>query len=140
MGRVGFIMAFVATILLLPIALTGLSPGLTSAANNLIGHGHWQSAVYAFWDSTVSVGMCLGIIVLFRRFLAQPGRLGSFLSQHSFTVYIIHAPIIVFLAVALKGINFEHLLKFCLAAVIGVPLCFVAAYLVRKIPAASKIL
>jgi glucan biosynthesis protein C len=139
-GRVGFILAIAATVLLLPIALTGLSPGLTSAANNLVGNGHWQSAVYALWDSTVSVGMCLGLITLFRRFLNQPGKLGSFLSQHSFTVYIIHAPIIVFLAVVLKGIDFEHLLKFGLAAAIGVPLCFAVAYLVRKIPGASRIL
>jgi glucan biosynthesis protein C len=92
------------------------------------------------WDSTVSVGLCLGVIVLFRRFLNLPGQLGSYMSRHSYTVYIIHAPIIVFLAVLLKGINLEHLLKFGLAAVIGVPLCFSISYLVRKIPLASRIL
>ncbi len=139
-GRVGLITALAATVLLLPIAIAGLSPGLTAAANNLVGNGHWQSAVYALWDSTVSVGICLGLITFFRRFLDQPGRLGGFLSQHSFTVYIIHAPVIVFLALLLRGFNLEHLLKFGLAAVIGVPLCFAIAYLVRKIPLASRIL
>jgi glucan biosynthesis protein C len=139
-GRSGLITALVATVLLLPVALTGLSPELNATANNIVGNGHWQSAVYALWDSTVSVGMCLGMITLFRRLLDRSGRLGSFLSKHSFTVYIVHAPIIVFLAVLLKGIQIEHLLKFGMAAVIGVPLCFSIAYLVRKIPLASKIL
>jgi glucan biosynthesis protein C len=134
-GRAGLISAAAATVVLLPIALTGLSPGL-AAANNIVGRGHWQSAVYALWDSTVSVGMCLGLITLFRRFLDRPGRLGRFLSRHGFTVYVIHAPIIVFLAVLLKGLQLEHLLKFGLAALIGVPLCFGVAYLVRKIPVA----
>ena len=84
--------------------------------------------------------MCLGLIVLFRRFFDQPGRLGGFLSQHAFTVYVIHIPIIVFLALALRGIHPEQLLKFGLAAIIGVPLCFAVAYLVRRIPLAARIL
>ena len=84
--------------------------------------------------------MSLGLITLFRRYFDRQGRLGRFLSQHAFTVYIIHAPVIVFLAIALRGIHPEQLLKFGLAAVFGVPLCFAVAYLVRKIPYATRIL
>jgi glucan biosynthesis protein C len=139
-GKFGLIIAIAATMLLLPIALTGLSPRLTAAANNIVGNGHWQSAVYALWDSTMSVGMCLGLITLFRRFLDRTGRLGGFLSRHNFAVYVIHAPTIVLLAVLLKGVELEHLLKFGLAAAIGVPFCYGIAFLVRKIPFASRIL
>jgi glucan biosynthesis protein C len=131
MGKVGLVTALAATVLLLPIALTGLAPRLTAAANNIVGRGSWQSAVYALWDSIVAVGMCLGVITLFRRFLDGTARLGGFLSRHNFVVYIVHAPIIVLVAI---------LLKFGLAAAIGVPLCFGVAYLVRKIPFASRIL
>jgi glucan biosynthesis protein C len=77
--------------------------------------------------------MCLGLITLFRRFFDSLGLLGRFLYKHAFTVYIIHIPIIVFLALALRGVHIEQLLKFGLAAIIGVPLCFAVAYLVRKI-------
>jgi glucan biosynthesis protein C len=138
-GKTGFIVAVVATIVLLPIAVTGLTPGLT-AVLNMLGNGHWQSAIYAMWDSTVSVGLCLGVIVFFRRFLNLPRRLGSYMARHSYAVYIIHAPIIVFLAVLLKGVNLEHLVKFGLVAVIAVPLCFSVAYLIRRIPRATRIL
>ncbi len=132
MGTTGFVVAGVSTIVLFPLALLG--------GAGFLGHGTWPSAVYALWDSTFSVGMCLGLITLFRRFFNRSGKLGRFLSRHAYTVFIIHVPIIVLLALALRGIHPEALLKFALAALIGVPLCFALAFLVRKIPFASRIL
>ena len=142
MGLVGFVTALVMGVLLFPLAFSGrlLSLEITPALANFTGNGQWQSAVYALWDSTFAVGMCLGVITLFRHFFNGQGRFGRFLSQHSYTVYVIHIPIVVFLAVALRGISFDPLLKFGMAAIIGVPLCFVVAYLVRKIPLMSRIL
>jgi len=129
MGKRGFWLALLATLILFPVA----------SSSSILGNGTWQSGVYALWDSAFSVGMCLFLITLFRRFFDSPGRLGKLLSQHAFTVYVIHAPIIVLLALALRSLHIEQLLKFGLAAMIGVPLCFFAAYLVRKIPLADKI-
>jgi len=142
MGLVGFVTALVAGVLLFPLAFSGhlFSLELTPAETNFTGNGQWQSAVYALWDSTSAVGMCLGVITLFRHFFNGQERLGRFLSQHSYTVYIIHIPTVVFLAVALRGIDLEPLLKFGMAAVIAVPTCFAVAYIVRKIPLASRIL
>lgn len=142
MGVVGFGIALVAGIMLFPLAFSGhlLSLELTPALTNFTGNGQWQSAVYTLWDSTFAVGMYLGMITLFRNFFNGQGRFGRFLSQHTYTVYVIHIPIVVFLALSLRGISFEPLLKFGMAAIIGVPLCFVVAYLVRKIPLLSRIL
>lgn len=142
MGVVGFGIALVAGIMLFPLAFSGhlLSLELTPALTNFTGNGQWQSAVYTLWDSTFAVGMYLGMITLFRHFFNGQGRFGRFLSQHTYTVYVIHIPIVVFLALSLRGISFEPLLKFGMAAIIGVPLCFVVAYLVRKIPLLSRIL
>ena len=130
MGKRGFWLALVGTLLFFPIALSSQSA---------VGNGTWQSGGYALWDLTFAVGMCLFLITLFRRFFNSPGRLGKLLSPQAFTVYVIHIPIIVFLALALHSLHIEQLLKFGLAAMIGVPLCFLAAYLVRKIPLADKI-
>jgi surface polysaccharide O-acyltransferase-like enzyme len=84
--------------------------------------------------------MCLGLITFFRHYTPRQTRFGRFLSQQAFTVYIIHIPIIVLLALAIRGIHLESLLKFALAALIGVPLCLVLAFLVRKIPFVTRIL
>jgi glucan biosynthesis protein C len=142
MGVVGFVIAVVAGVFLFPLAFSGhlFSLELTPALANSLGNGHWQSAVYTLWDSTFAVGICLGVITLFRCFFDGQDRFGRFLSQHSYTVYVIHIPIVVFLGVALKGIELENFLKFGMAAVIAVPTCFAVAYIVRKIPLASRIL
>ncbi len=135
MGRTGFVVALVATVVLFPLAVLSSRAGAV-----FVGQGSWQSAVYAFWDSTFSVGMCLGLLTLFRHFFNRQNRFGRFLSQQAYTVYIIHIPIIVELSLALRGIHPESLLKFALVALIGVPLCSTLAFLVRKIPFASRIL
>jgi glucan biosynthesis protein C len=132
MGKVGFGAAMGATLVLMPLAFTGKT--------NFLGGGYWQSAAYALWDSTFAVGICLALTTLFRRFFSRQGRLGRLLAPSAFTVYIIHCPVIVLLALALRGIQLEHLLKFGLAALLGVPLCFVLAILIRKIPFASRVL
>jgi glucan biosynthesis protein C len=141
MGVVVFLTAVVATVLLFPLALSGrlFSLEVTEAAG-FVGNGTWQSAVYTLWDSIFAVGLCLAAITFFRRFFDGESRLGRFLSQHSYTVYIFHIPIVVFIAVALKGIELAALLKFGMVAVIAVPACFAAAYLVREIPGVSRIL
>jgi glucan biosynthesis protein C len=133
MGKVGLAMALGASLILFPLAL------LTGGAN-FLGGGHWQSAAYALWDSTLAVGWSLALITFFRARLNRTGWLGTLLSRHSYTVFITHAPLITFLAIALRNLQLEHLLKFGLVAIIAVPLCFAVAFLVRKIPLAARIL
>lgn len=142
MGVVGLVTAVVAGVLLFPLAFSGhlFSLELTPAFDNAMGNGHWRSAVYALFDSIFAVGMVLGLITLFRHFFNGQGRFGRFLSQHGYAVYVIHIPIVVVVAFALGGIELEPLLKFGMAAVIMVPTCFAVAYVVRKIPLASRVL
>jgi hypothetical protein len=142
MGLVGFVTALVVGVLLFPLAFSGhlFSLELTPGLNNSLGNGHWQSAVYTLWDSTFAVGICLSAIALFRSFFGVQRRFGRFLSQHSYTVYIIHIPIIVLLAVTLRRIDLEPLLKFGVAGTIAVPTCFAVAFMFRKIPLVSRIL
>jgi glucan biosynthesis protein C len=132
MGKVGFGAALGATVVLMPLAFSGKT--------NFLGGGYWQSAAYALWDSTFAVGVCLALTTFFRRFFCRQGQLRRLLSRSAFTVYIIHCPVIVLLALALRGVELEHLLKFGLAALLGVPLCFALAYLILRLPFASRVL
>jgi Acyltransferase family len=141
MGVVGIVTAVVVTAFLFPLALSGrLFSFVVAEPVGFVGNGHWQSAVYVLWDSIFAVGLCLGAISLFRRFFNGQGRLGSFLSQHSYAVYFIHTPIVVFAAIALKGLQIAPMLKFGLVAVIAVPACFAAAFILRRMPFAARIL
>ncbi len=142
MGKVGFVTALVATLLLFPIAILGMLGGTMG----FLGNGSWPSAVYALWDSIFAVGLCLGAITFFRRYFNGKSRLGSFLSQQSYAVYVIHSPIIIilaysfYLALASWGIDLGPILKFSLAAVIIIPICFASAWAIRKIPGVSRVL
>ena len=141
MGLAGFVAAIAATVLLFPLAISGQMFSVEAAESaHFAGNGHWQSAVYALWDSTTAVGLCLGFIVLFRHVFDGQGRVGGFLSRHGYAVYLIHSPIIVYLAFSLRGLDLAALPKLGVAAVVVIPACFVAAYLLRKLPLASKVL
>jgi glucan biosynthesis protein C len=140
MGKVGFITAVVATLLLFPLPILGILGGTM----RFLGNGSWTSAVYALWDTTFAVGLCLASITFFRRYLNGKSNFGNFLSQQSYAVYVIHSPIIVVLAYGfyLVSASWEigYLVKFVVASLVVVPVCFIVAYLLRKIPGVSKVL
>jgi len=142
MGKIAFVTAVVATLLLFPIPILGMLGGTM----RFLGNGSWPSAVYALWDSIFAVSLCLAAITFFRRYFNEKSKLGSFLSQQSYAVYVIHSPIIVVLAYAFYvmlsslAIDLGPLLKFILASVIIVPICFAAAWALRKIPGVSRVL
>lgn len=142
MGAVGFVLAIAAAVVLFPLAFSGqwFSLELTEALDNAMGAGHWQSAVYALWDSTFAVGLTLASLTLFRSLFNGQGRLGRFLAAHGYTVYIIHIPIVVFLTYALRDVALGSLPKTVLAAAIIVPVCYAVAYVVRKLPLADRVL
>jgi len=141
MGKVGFVTAVVATLLLFPIPILGMLGG----SMRFPGNGSWSSAVYALWDSIFAISLCLAAITFFRRYFNEKSRLGSFLSQQSYAVYVIHSPILVvltygfYLAFSSWGIDLGPLLKFTLASVIMVPICLAVAYIIRKIPGVSRV-
>ncbi|MFN2151843.1 MAG: acyltransferase family protein, partial [Anaerolineales bacterium] len=142
MGLVGFIAAIIAGIILFPLAFSGemFSLELSDALDIAFGNGTWQSAVYTLWDSIFAVGISLGLLTFFRRFANRSNWFGTFLAQNSYTVYLIHIPLIVFIAYGMRNIMVGSLPKFGLASLVIVPVCFIAAAAIRKIPGVSRVL
>jgi glucan biosynthesis protein C len=138
MGKRWLVIAIVLVLLFVPMALAG--GALELGTEPFKGGWHWQALAYAMWESFVCVGMCIGLTYLFRRYGNQQGRVAKFLSPNAYTAYIIHAPIIVFTALALRNVEVYPLLKFGLAALIALPLCFMLSNLIRKLPYADRVL
>jgi peptidoglycan/LPS O-acetylase OafA/YrhL len=80
------------------------------------------------------------MITFFRRFANRGNWFGSLLAQQSYAVYIIHIPIVVFIAYGMRGITVNPIVKFGLASLVIVPVCFAVAVFLRKIPGVSKVL
>ncbi|RKS08439.1 fucose 4-O-acetylase-like acetyltransferase [Nocardiopsis sp. Huas11] len=133
-GRIGFATAAVAAAAIVLLAIG------SSGGTEFLGHGTWQSLVMTTCESALAVGIVLGLVVLFRERLDSPGRLRRFLSEHAFTVYLIHPVVLVALGHALSGVQAPAVAKFALLAVLAVPLCWALAAPVRALPGARKVL
>jgi len=104
------------------------------------GGWHWQALFWAIMSSFLMVGFSIGVLYLFRRYANRAGALSRWLVANAYAAYIIHAPLTVIVALALRGLDFQPLLKFALAALICLPLCFGLSSLIRKLPYTEQVL
>ncbi|TWF75301.1 fucose 4-O-acetylase-like acetyltransferase [Pseudonocardia hierapolitana] len=131
-GRVGFATATVAAVAIVLV--------LVSDGDAILGHGTLPSLLMASCEQALAVGLTLGLLVLFRERLDHQGRRRRFLSAHAYTVYLIHPLVLVALGHALSGGQAPAVAKFVLLAVLAVPLCWMAAFPLRALPGARKVL
>jgi glucan biosynthesis protein C len=138
-GKLWFGIALFFILVLFPnvFLVGGALEGDTSV---FMGGLHWQALAFAIWEQFVGIGIIIALLVLFREKLDHQGRLAKEMSDSAYAVYFIHAPVLVFLALALRGFTLHSLLKFLLVAPVAVALCFVLAYLLRKLPGVRRIL
>ncbi|MFC1485595.1 acyltransferase family protein [Candidatus Latescibacterota bacterium] len=131
-------MVTVLLIVLCPIVL--LLGGAAEDSTIIMGGISWQALFYAVWEQFICIGMIAGLSVLFRKVLNHQGSVLRAMSKSAYTVYIIHAPVIVFLGLALRNIELYPPVKFLLVAPVAVSLGFFLSNVIRKLPLARKIL
>lgn len=113
----------------------------THSESKLSGGLSWQSAVFSFWESFFCVGVCLGLIVIFREKFNHQGKLAKWLSGNSFSVYLFHPPLLIAITLALREFEAPKLIKFLSATFLGVVVTYLASSLVfRHIPLLKRIL
>ena len=132
-GWFGLTQALIATVAVVPVAMWARSAFAASTRT-------WGQILYATWDSLFAVGVIVALLVLFRQKLNRQGTLASVMSQHAYTVYIIHPLVLVGLGYALRWLHAIAIVKFTVIAVLGIPLCWASAYLVRALPHAKRVL
>ncbi|MEU9836570.1 acyltransferase family protein [Streptosporangium sp. NPDC048047] len=125
-GRYGFVAAGVSSATLLPSAL--MTSGMPS------------SALMALWESVFAIGMIAGLTALFKKRFDRQGPRARFLSDHAFTVYIVHPLVLVGLGWALRPLPAIAVVKFAVMLALALPLCWGLAYLVRRLPGAKRVL
>jgi glucan biosynthesis protein C len=122
------------------IVLFAAFPALSDDPTRFFGGFYWQALIYALWEQFLCVAVIITLTVLFRKKFNNQGRLSKEMSASAYTVYVFHAPIIVFLAVSLQGIVLNPLLKFILVAPLAVGVCFILSNYIRQIPVVKNIL
>jgi glucan biosynthesis protein C len=106
----------------------------------LAGGLHWQAFTLATWEQLTCVAIIVALTVLFRERYNSQGMLAKAMSESAYTVYIVHAPVIIFLALGLREVQLPLLLKWVFVSGLAVPLCFTFSYYFRRLPIMQKIL
>ncbi len=105
------------------------------------GRWHWQAAAFDVWESFVCVGLCLGLLVLYREKYNRQGTVAKFLSKNAFSVYVFHPPVVIGAALILHGASWPPLVKFLLVTFSGISITYAASAAVfRKLPGLRAIL
>jgi hypothetical protein len=130
-GVIGGIVAGGMTVLMAPILAISLS--------QMSQPGSWQSAIYALWEQGFAIGFGLATLVFFRRFVNHQAAFAAELSRAAFPAYVVHAPVITGVAIALQPLGLPIMIGFVLAAVVGIPLTFAIAVAVRRLPGLRRI-
>lgn len=116
-------------------ALEGKDPSV------FMGGAHWQAAAYALWEQIAAVAFSLTLLRFFKRRLGEPGPALRTLSANAYTVYCLHAPVLVWLAHVGRGIDLPPALKFLTLLCAGATACWLASDLVfRRLLALRRIL
>ncbi len=109
---------------------TQFSGGLTFAS--LIG---------SFWEAFMGVSICIALLALFKKRFNSDSPVTKTFARDTFTVYLIHIPIVVFLQYSLIGIAVDSLIKFMIVGSIGVLLSFAFSHcILRRMPYAKYII
>ena len=139
MGKLWLVVAVIFIFILFPAMF--VSGGAASGdITPFTGGLHWQCFALAVWEQFTGVAMIIALLFLFRKRFNRQGNISKAMSASAYTAYIIHAPVVVLVAIAIRNVNLYPLLKFVFATLIAVPLCFALANVIRKLPPARRIL
>ena len=125
-----------------PIALlTLLAVGMPHAPKgDFFGGLHWPSLGLSVWEQLTGLGLALGALTLFSRKLATDTSVWRWLGDRSFGVYVLHAPVLVALAMLFRHLPYHLYGLVALLTIAGLFVSFLLADLVRRIPGLRAIL
>ncbi|HCO93102.1 MAG TPA: hypothetical protein DIU00_03985, partial [Phycisphaerales bacterium] len=103
MGRLWLCVAVVMIVIVSPVLLT-LGGAIKGNIALFLGGLHWQCFSYALWEQLTGVALIIGLPTLFRKRLNRQGRLARAMAGSAYTAYIIHAPVVILVTIAIRNI------------------------------------
>jgi peptidoglycan/LPS O-acetylase OafA/YrhL len=100
----------------------------------------WPAIVYALWEPLIAWGIIAGLLVGFREWGNRASRVWEFCSARAFAVYIVHAPVLVAVALALRGWHGPALAKMAVAGTVACGLSLGVASGLLLVPGARRVL
>jgi len=104
------------------------------------GGASWASACWTLVETVLCVGFSVGLLTLFRDALAGHTRLTRAMAASSYTIYIVHLPIVVALQFAFADAGLSTLATFAAVASVAMIISVAAAIVIRRLPGLRAIL
>ena len=104
------------------------------------GGWHGQALGLAAWEQLSGVALGLGAMALFQRHFNSDGPVARWMAQHSFGVYVLHAPVLVALVPVLHPLPGGPVVKMLVLTALGLVLSHAAAFGAKQIPGLRRIL
>lgn len=127
------------TIPMLPLGAV-VSGALAGKSVGFNGGLSAASVLYAFWEPFVAWGIMAVLLVRFRQRFNVPNPHWKRWSEEAYGAFFVHAPVVVALSVVIAPWPAPPLLKFCLIAIAGTGLSFLAARALRLLPGVARVL
>ncbi|WP_343116420.1 acyltransferase [Ostreiculturibacter nitratireducens] len=93
-----------------------------------------MNLIWGFFEAFVCVGMILGLLALFRRFLDRPGPWLTRLEGNVYGAYLIHVFIVVALQISIVDLALTALAKFAIVSAAAIVISFALTAALRRIP------
>ena len=131
--------AFALIVMIVPVIFFIISGKIVSLS--MISHpGTLASLLYAYWEVIKTLGTGMIAIVVFRKWINNPGKLADALGHSVFLAYFIHPLVCMIILYALSDSAMHPLLKFSIVAPAALISTFALAWLLRLIPVVRKII
>lgn len=127
-----------------PLVLAGIAavggPPPADGPNLYTGGWNLHAFALAAWEQFAGLSLALGSLAWFHRRWNDTGRVAAWLSERSFAVYMLHAPVLVGLTPILRPVAVHPYLGAALLTVLGLMVSYFLADLAKRMPGLRAIL
>jgi fucose 4-O-acetylase-like acetyltransferase len=117
-----------------------LAGALEGKAVNFNGGLDLPAIIYAFWEPFVAWGIIASLLVVFRERFNAPSEVWKRWGAQAYGAFIVHAPIVVVLSVALSGATIPPALKFIIVGAASIAASFGIAASLLRLPGARRVI
>ena len=135
----GWLGAIGGPLVLATVAVVG-GPMPESGVNPYAGGWNVRAFALASWEQFAGLGLALGLLAWFHRRCDFAGPVARWLSDRSFAVYLLHAPVLVALTPWLRPAAIHPFLGAALLTATGLMVSFAIADLAKRMPGLRRIL
>jgi glucans biosynthesis protein C len=100
----------------------------------------WQAGVTAVAEGLISIGFAMWLLHLFQARFDHAGKFGLGLGRAAFGAYVLQAPVVVALALALRELSLAPEYKFLIVAPLALVSSFGLAWLLTLLPGVRRVL